>query len=116
MFSIKKFISGLMPGREKARVYVDSRSFDPCRPRRGESVVLFARNEAGSIYERVTGALRSAAGVVVIDENSSDGTSFFAAEAGAVVVMQAPGQPREASLAEALRLARRMTPNVRVIE
>jgi hypothetical protein len=100
--------------KQAPRLYIDACSFDPEAQRRGEALILLTHNDAGHIYDRVSDALKSAAGVIVVDQNSSDGTAFFAAEAGAVVVLQENGQTREAALREAERLARRFSSQVRI--
>lgn len=79
-----------------------------------DALILFARNEGENIYYRVTSALRSVDVVVVIDQGSDDGTSYFAAEAGAIVVAQETGQSRESALQEAFRVARRLARSVQV--
>lgn len=114
--SLKSVLSTIARRREKPRLYVDACHFDPDKVRNGEAWILFARDEVESIYERVSTALRSAAAVIVIDQGSTDGTPYFAAEAGAVVVMQEAGQTRELALQKAIQTAGRMTKNGFVIK
>lgn len=114
MRSLKSLVSSLLPVQEKPRFYIDASTFNPEQPRVGETWILTAHNEVEGIYDRVCAALRSAASVIVIDQGSTDGTAVFAAEAGAVVVMQEPGQSEEVIIQEAVRLAKRMGNKVRM--
>ena len=94
MFSLLKsllFNKKSSSPQRKPRVYLDASAFDPyadCAS--GGVVTITAHNEADTIYARVQQALQTAAKVVVVDQGSKDGTPYFAAEAGAVVVIQQP--------------------------
>lgn len=111
---LKSLFSKMSPDQEKPKVFVDASAFNPDQPATGETVILTVHNRADEIHAQVTALLHSAAAVIVIDQNSTDNTPFRAAEAGAVVIRQAAGQPREAAMREALRLARRMGTRVRL--
>jgi hypothetical protein len=114
MNSIFSLFSRSTTKKQTPRIYIDACTFDPDAQRSGEALILLAYNDADRIFERVSSALRTASAVVVVDQNSSDGTPFFAAEAGAVVVLQEQGQTREAALCEAERVARQFSSRVRI--
>ena len=82
----------------------------PDQPRRrGRAVILIAQNDEDNIYERVSRALLNSAGVVVLDYGSTDGTPYFAAEAGALVVIKEPHQAEEEAMAAAYRAVQRFS-------
>lgn len=96
--------------QQKPRLFVDASTYNPDLPRRGQAVILVAHNEARTIYERVCQARISSA-VVVVDQGSTDGTSYYAAEAGAVVVLQEPGMSCEVVMQKAAQVARSLSQN-----
>ncbi len=67
--------------------------FDPDRP--VVSVVVPARNEAGSVQAAIRSADVAGAEVLVVDGRSADGTADLAAEAGARVLQSPPGRARQ---------------------
>ncbi|RPJ36996.1 MAG: hypothetical protein EHM21_18545 [Chloroflexi bacterium] len=97
--------------QQKPRLFVDASTYNPDLPHSGQAVILVAHNEARSIYERVCQAMLSSSGVVVVDQGSTDGTSYFAAEAGAVVVLQEPGMSCEVVMQKAAQVARSLSQN-----
>lgn len=113
--SLISLLSSLAPKKQRPRLYIDACHFDPDSARSGDTCILFARNEMDDIYERVTQALSQASAVVVIDQGSTDGTPYFAAEAGAIVIIQPAGQPRELALQEALQVAGQINQNGNVV-
>lgn len=103
------------PPKRKSKIYIDSATFNPNQARRrGCAVILIAQNDEENIYERVSHALLNSAGVVVLDYGSTDGTPYFAAEAGAVVVIKEPHQTEEEAMGEAYRVAQRFSQYVEV--
>lgn len=111
----KALFSFLSPAKRKPRVFIDAAAFDPDQPRRrGRAVILIAQNDEDNIYERVSRALLNSAGVVVLDYGSTDGTPYFAAEAGALVVIKEPHQAEEEAMAAAYRAAQRFSTYVEV--
>jgi hypothetical protein len=112
---IQTFFAIIFQPRRKQRIYIDAARFDPDRPRSsGTAVLLVTCNEEGTIFQRVQQEMRRSAGVVVLDQGSIDGTPFFAAEAGAVVVLQEQGQSPEEALRQALRVAKKFSPSVEI--
>lgn len=113
---IRSIFAALFPAKHRPRVYIDAASFDPdtARPQTGRAVVIFAQDDEDIIAERVRAEKRSASGVVVLDQGSSDSTPHLAAEAGAVVVLQEPGKPKEEALQRALSIAKCFSPDVEI--
>jgi len=107
MKSFKSLFAFLFPVRKKPRIFIDACSFDPHQRHLGEVVILLSSNEGDGIFDRVTQALRIAGQVIVVDQGSTDSTAYFASEAGAIVVLQEAGQPRDTGLQEAMNIARR---------
>lgn len=105
------------PARKEPRVYIDSATFDPyATSRQGSAVILTARNEAATIFQRVQSARCESAGVVVIDQGSTDGTAYRAAEAGAVVVLQEEGMSLDEAVRKAMSAGRHFAASFQLVE
>lgn len=110
---VERLLSLFVHQKRKPRIYIDASRFDPYQARNcREAVILVTCNEAETIFERVTQMLRTSASVVVVDQGSSDGTPYLAAEAGAVVLIQDPGMSPSEAMQEANRIARQFSQSV----
>lgn len=118
MKSIANFLLSLViPEPRKSRIYIDSATFDPnAAPRQGNALIMTARNEERTIYGRVKSALCESAGVVVIDQGSTDNTASRAAQAGAIVVLQDEGVSSAEAKKKAVRAAKHYSSNVQFVE
>jgi hypothetical protein len=113
---IQTLFATIFQPRRKPRIYIDAARFDPDRPHRsGKAVLLVTCNEEGTIFQRVQQEMQRSAGVVVLDQGSIDGTPYFAAEAGAVVVLQEQGQSPEEALRQAVLVAKKFSSSVEII-
>jgi hypothetical protein len=99
------------------RVIVDSSAFDPgVIHKSGRAVVLMAQDKEDCIYEWVKQEMQNASGVVVLDLQSADATPYYAAQAGAVVVLQNQGVDLDDALGQAIDVARQFSEHIEVIE
>jgi hypothetical protein len=112
-----RFVSLLKPAPSRpSRIFIDASTFDPDKDcAGGDAVLILACNEEATIYERVFRAMKRSPGVVVLDQGSSDSTPYLAAQAGAVVVLQEPGQSHEAALQKAMQVAYQYSEKVQVV-
>jgi hypothetical protein len=114
---IQALFTTIFQPQRKPRIYIDAARFDPDRPRHsGKAVLLVTCNEEGTIFQRVQQEMLHSAGVVVLDQGSIDGTPYFAAEAGAVVVLQEQGQSPEEALRRAVQVAKKFSSSVEIIQ
>src|SRR5512146_2910266 len=89
--------------RPRPRVYVCAPNALPLKTRDDAgglttALILPALDEAGSIAGRVRAARERYQAVIVLDGGSHDATPHLAAEAGATVVLCAPGQDVPAAI------------------
>jgi hypothetical protein len=104
-------------GKHRPRIFIDSASFDPKINREAScTAILTACNEAEGIFNRVRLAQGQYSSVIVIDQGSTDGTPFFAAEAGAVVILVEPNRSFAQAVSEATRQAHRSASTVIFID
>ena len=111
------FVSLLRPAPTRPqRIFIDAATFNVDKDcGGGDAVLILACNEEATIYERVFRAMKRSPGVVVLDQGSSDFTPYLAAQAGAIVVLQEPGQPSETAMQKAMQLAHQISGKVEVI-
>jgi hypothetical protein len=109
----RTIFSAMTPTSRKPRIYLDASSFDPEKAHKnGRAVLIITHNQENMIFERVQEELKCASGVVVLDQCSEDATPHLAAQAGAIVVLQEPGQTEEKALEMAMNVARRFSNNI----
>ena len=113
----RRFVSLFLPAHSRQpRIYIDASTFDPDRDcAGGDAVLILACDEEATIFERVYQAMKQSPGVVVLDQGSRDATPYLAAQAGAVVVMQEPGQSHEAAMQKAMQVAYQFSQKVQVV-
>jgi hypothetical protein len=113
----RRFVSLLRPTpSQPPRIFIDASTFNPendCGLQ--QAILILACDQESTIYERVFQARKRSQGVVVLDQGSRDSTPYLAAQAGAIVVLQEPGQSSEAAMQKAMQVARKLSENIQVI-